>query len=146
MDDKNLFLLPTTAHINQQYQNQTVGNAFKSVKNHAGNRTDPQLRDACREMESLFINYLFKEMRATIDKSDFISGGRAEEIFTSMLDVEHSRNISTAGGIGLAAILLKQLGGKENRQTEPDSQSGQGTEKKLKSNPNPDKPELKIED
>jgi flagellar protein FlgJ len=121
MDDKNLLLLPATAYFNQQYQNQKVGSALKSIKNSADNRADPQLRAACMEMESLFINHLFKEMRATIDKSGFISGGRAEEIFTSMLDVEQSRNISSAGGIGLAAILLEQLGGKENSQTEPDS-------------------------
>ncbi len=113
MDDKNLILLPATANFNQQYQNQKIGSALKSVKNLADDGADPQLRAACTEMESLFINYLFKEMRATIDKSDFISGGRGEEIFTSMLDVEQSRNISTAGGIGLAAILLEQLSGKE---------------------------------
>lgn len=116
MDDKNLLLLPAATHFNPQYQNQRVGSALKSVKNPADNRTDAQLRAACAEMESLFINQLFKEMRATIDKSGFISGGRAEEIFTSMRDVEQSRNISTAGGIGLAAILLRQLGDKEKHK------------------------------
>ena len=117
MDDKISFLLPATDYFNQQYQNQKVGSALKAAKNHAADQADPQLRAACTEMESLFINYLFKEMRATIDKSGFISGGRAEEIFTSMLDVEQSRKISVAGGIGLSAILLEQLGGKENRNS-----------------------------
>ncbi len=139
MDDKNSFLLPATAHFNRQYQNQKVINALKSAKNLAADESDPRLRAACTEMESLFINYLFKEMRATIDKSGFISGGRAEEIFTSMLDVELSRKISAAGGIGLSAILLEQLGGKENRKAGPESQSGQGSGYNLK--PNPGKPE-----
>jgi len=127
MDDKISFLLPATDHFNQQYQNQKVGSALKAAKNHAADQADPQLRAACTEMESLFINYLFKEMRATIDKSGFISGGRAEEIFTSMLDVEQSRKISVAGGIGLSAILLEQLGGKETRKTGTESQPGQGS-------------------
>jgi len=72
--------------------------------------TDPELRDVCRQMESLFIHHLFKEMRATIPKVGFISGGRAEEIYTSMLDAEMANKISTRGGIGLSEMLLHQLG------------------------------------
>jgi flagellar protein FlgJ len=113
MDDIQLRLLPAAAHLNRPYQNQKIGGAPEAAKNPAADRTDPELRAACTEMESLFINYLFKEMRATIDKSGFISGGRAEEIFTSLLDVELSRQISGAGGIGLSAILLEQLGGQK---------------------------------
>jgi flagellar protein FlgJ len=71
---------------------------------------DPELRDACLQMESLFIHYLLKEMRATIYKSGFISGGRSEEIYTSMLDAETAKKISATGGIGLAQMLLHQLG------------------------------------
>ena len=70
----------------------------------------PELRDACLQMESLFIHHLLKEMRATIYKSGFISGGRSEEIYTSMLDAETAKKVSARGGIGLAQMLLHQLG------------------------------------
>jgi flagellar protein FlgJ len=73
-------------------------------------RNTPQLRKACSELESLFIAYLLKEMRTTIPKSDFINGGRAEEIYTSILDSEMARELSAKGGIGLSSILLDQLG------------------------------------
>ena len=73
------------------------------------NQTDPALRDACLQMESLFVHHLLKEMRATIDKSGFISGGRAEEIYTSMLDAETASSVAKRGGIGLADMLLHQL-------------------------------------
>ena len=122
MDDKNILLLQNTAHFNQQYQTQKIGNALKSGRKPAADRDDTQLRAACTEMESLFVNYLLQEMRASIDKSGFISGGRAEEIFTSMLDVELSRRVSADGGIGLAAILLEQLSGKNNRPAGTGSQ------------------------
>ena len=122
MDDKNLLLLPATAHFKQQYQNQKLGSVLKSIKNHAGDGADPKLRAACTEMESLFINYLFKEMRATIDKSGFISGGRAEEIFTSMLDVELSKKMSDAGGIGLSSLLFRQLGSQSEPEDSPDGE------------------------
>lgn len=110
MDDNNSFLLQAVDQINRQFHNQRIGHTLNAIKNPAARKTDPQLRAVCSEMESLFINYLIQEMRATIDKSGFISGGRAEEIFTSMLDVELSRKISAAGGIGLSSILLEQLG------------------------------------
>ena len=87
----------------------------------ADNGTDAELRDACRQMESLFIHHLFKEMRATIDKSGFISGGRAEEIYTSMMDAEMAAKISTRGGIGLSEMLLRQLGNRSSQIKEEKS-------------------------
>jgi flagellar protein FlgJ len=71
---------------------------------------DPELVEACRQMESLFMNQLFKEMRATIHRAGFISGGRAEEIYTSMMDAEMAVKLANRGGIGLANMLLHQLG------------------------------------
>lgn len=72
---------------------------------------DDELQNACQEMESIFIGYLFKEMRATINRSGFVNGGPAENIFTSMLDTELSKGIAGRGGIGLSQILMDQLGG-----------------------------------
>jgi flagellar protein FlgJ len=73
-------------------------------------------------MESLFISHLIKEMRATVEKSGFIDGGQAEEIFTSLLDVEISKKMSSSCGIGLSAILLEQLGAKATRKDTSNSQ------------------------
>ena len=83
-----------------------------------------ELKQACSEMESLFINYLLKEMRATIPKSGFISGGYAEEMYTSMMDAELSKDIASRGGIGLAATLIEQI------ETRSADTSPQKTEKK----------------
>ena len=82
---------------------------------------DPKLVDTCRQMESLFIHHLLKEMRATIHRSGFITGGRAEEIYTSMMDAEMATKISGRGGIGLADMLIQQLGGPALKQQETDS-------------------------
>ena len=121
MDEKHPLASLASFHFNQQYQNQRLGNSFKSVKPSASGQADPQLQAACRDMESLFISYLLKEMRATINKSGFISGGKAEEIFTSLLDVELSKKMSAAGGIGLSSILIKQLGGQSEKKDNPES-------------------------
>ena len=134
MDDKNSFHLQAAGQIRRQYYNQKVGNTLKAAKNLAAGKNDPRLHAVCAEMESLFVNYLIQEMRATIDKSGFISGGRAEEIFTSMLDVELSRKISAAGGLGLSSILLEQLGRlAPDREQSNLPSDAEGSDKRLKS-------------
>lgn len=95
---------------------QRMQNAKKS--GHAGKGADADMRDVCRQMESLFIHHLLKEMRATVHKSGFISGGRAEEIYTSMMDAEMAVQISNRGGIGLSEMLLQQLGSGSSRAGE----------------------------
>jgi flagellar protein FlgJ len=92
---------------------------------HPGKGADPKLHDVCRQMESLFIHHLLKEMRATIHKSGFISGGRAEEIYTSMLDAEMAVNISAKGGIGLSEMLLHQLDNPSSQEKEGKSEEDQ---------------------
>ena len=109
MDENNYFLLKSTGYMNRPYQNPRTGPTLHPTPKDATGKTDSRLHAVCTEMESLFVNYLIQQMRATIDKSGFISGGRAEEIFTSMMDVELSRKISSAGGIGLSSILQDQL-------------------------------------
>ena len=99
-----------------------VRQSQKAAKHPRGDQVDAPLRNACVEMESLFVNYLLQEMRATVDKSGFISGGRAEEIFTSLLDTELSKEISASGGIGLSSMLLEQLGGSAARSEDADSE------------------------
>ena len=121
MDDKILSASPQLVPVNQVYHNQRIGNSLKAIKNHTADKNDPRLQAACAEMESLFLSHLLKELRATVDKSGFISGGQAEEIFTSLLDVEISKKMSAAGGIGLSAILLEQLAGKSSGEDKPDS-------------------------
>ncbi len=116
MDDKILSTSQEMVPIHQVYQNQMVGHRLKSIKYHTADKDDPKLRAACAEMESLFISHLIKEMRATVEKSGFIDGGQAEEIFTSLLDVEISKKMSASGGIGLSAILLEQLGAKATKK------------------------------
>ena len=90
-----------------------------------GKGADPKMRDVCRQMESLFIHHLLKEMRATIHKSDFISGGQAEEIYTSMLDAEMAAKISARGGIGLSEMLLHQLSDLSLQEKEAESDEDQ---------------------
>ena len=66
---------------------------------------DAKIKAACTEMESLFIQNMFKEMRASIPKGGLTSGGKAEEMFTDMLDAEMAKTLSASGGIGLSSLV-----------------------------------------
>jgi len=91
-----------------------VRHAIQSGENASSDKRDARLKETCCELESLFINYLLKEMRQTIDKSGFISGGRAEEIYTSMLDTNLAKQFAHKGGIGLSSMFMEQLKQDEN--------------------------------
>ena len=77
----------------------------------AVNKDSSRLKEACSELESLFIYYLMKEMRATVPKSGFIGGGKAEEMYTSLLDLQMSKKIASEREIGISSALLEQLRG-----------------------------------
>ena len=70
---------------------------------------DSKINSACEDMEALFIQNMFKEMRASIPKGGLTSGGKAEEMFTSMLDAEMAKTFSASGGIGLSSMVRRQL-------------------------------------
>ena len=71
---------------------------------------EPQkLKQACSDFESLFVYHLVKEMRATVPKSGLFSGGSAEEAYTSMMDLQLSKDIAEKRGIGISEALFKRL-------------------------------------
>ena len=80
-----------------------------AVGNRVNGANGGRLRAACSEFEALFINLLLKELRATVGKSGLMDGGRAEEVYTGMMDTELARDLAARGGIGLADILYRQL-------------------------------------
>ncbi len=72
-------------------------------------RDDRRLRDACVEMESIFVGRMLKEMRKTVEKTGWIHGGHAEEIFEDMLYDEYALSLSKNSRLGLADMLYNQL-------------------------------------
>ncbi|MDY7001585.1 MAG: rod-binding protein [Thermodesulfobacteriota bacterium] len=73
-----------------------------------GESGEKRLRGACEGFESIFINKLWKQMRASVPKEGYLHS-KEEEIYLSMFDVEVSKKMSSAGGIGLGDLLFEQL-------------------------------------
>ncbi|MCP4134147.1 MAG: cell division protein [bacterium] len=70
---------------------------------------DKALKDACVEMESIFVAKMLKEMRKTVHKSGWLNGGFAEEIFEDMLYDKYSLSVSKNSNLGLANMLYKEM-------------------------------------
>ena len=102
-----------TTHIEPMKSNKKMGRMQRTMefeRPSPSEKRSAELKKACSEMESLFINHLLKEMRNTIPKSGFIGGGVAEEIYTSMSDSQLAKELSSKGGIGLSSYLFDALG------------------------------------
>ncbi len=85
----------------------------------SGQSEEKKLKEACEGFEAVFINKLLKQMRDTVQKSDFLHSPY-EDNYLSMFDQELADKLSKEGGIGIGDMLYQQLkqrvvGGKEGK-------------------------------
>lgn len=75
-------------------------------------REDPQegLAAAAKQMEGMFVQMMLKSMREASFK-DGLFNTQQTEMFTSMYDQQISQEIAAKGNLGLADMMLKQMGG-----------------------------------
>lgn len=68
-----------------------------------------RLKEVSQDFEALMINQMLKEMRKTVNKSELINGGVAEEIFEDMLYDEYAKEFSKTKSFGLAETIYNQM-------------------------------------
>ena len=101
-----------TDHVNSE---KLISGPNKAVWPDSENK---ELKEKCLEFESVLFDSMLKSMRKSIPKTGFISGGRAEEMFTSMLDQEYALLISKSSVSGIAEALYEQMSSGNNSQQE----------------------------
>ncbi len=68
------------------------------------------LRRAAEEFESLFVAYLFKVMRETLDEGDSQETvGFGKAIYTELFDQEVSRTVARRGAFGIADMIMRNF-------------------------------------
>lgn len=70
---------------------------------------DGKLRKAAQEFEALFVEMVFKQMRAANNALSGETKGFARSTYEGWQDQEMARSISQQGNFGLAEILYRQL-------------------------------------
>ena len=105
-------------YLNTRIQNAPLPSSSKNVDSptgarpaaSAGSDKAQRLAKACSDFEAIFVEQLFKTMRASVPESGLLDGGRAEEIYTSMLDQQIAREMALGqGNLGLAHQMRSKL-------------------------------------
>ena len=68
-----------------------------------------RLKKACQDFEAILITNMLQEMRKTIPKTGFLESGHGNDIYRSMMDQKIADKIASDKGLGIGAILYKQL-------------------------------------
>jgi len=88
---------------------------------------EKKLRESCEGFESIFIQKMWEQMRATIPESNLLKG-REEKFWQGMYDQELAKTMAGAGGIGLADMMYEQLSRslRSASKSAADARGGQG--------------------
>ena len=70
---------------------------------------DPALWKVSRQFEAIFVQQMMSEMRKTVQKSDFIPNGFAEDVHGSMMDDAIARASVRHHSFGIAENIYRQL-------------------------------------
>ncbi len=106
------------SNIKEKAQEAKQGEFESALEKAVRDKDEKKLKKACSELESVFVNMMFKQMRSTIQKSELFGGGYAEEMYEDMLYEKYSEEASKNNGIGLADILYRQLSKNMNKESE----------------------------
>jgi flagellar protein FlgJ len=79
------------------------------LKEAASRESEKELREACQNFEAIFLNMMFKSMRNSIQKSDFMGESFATQVYEDMLYENFADEAAKGQGLGLGEMLYKQL-------------------------------------
>jgi len=105
-------------HLNPHGQKSASLSSAKTTRSQTGARCTvssadgkaQRLAKACADFEAIFVEQLFKTMRASVPESELLDGGRAEEIYTAMLDQQIAQEMALGqGSLGLAHQMRCKL-------------------------------------
>lgn len=83
--------------------------------------SDATLREVAQQFESLFMHMMLKSMRSAVHDSELFSSDQTN-FYQEMLDQQLSTELPKQGGIGLADIIVQQLGGKSKYARDKESE------------------------
>lgn len=70
---------------------------------------DPRAWEAAKDFEAQFVSTLFQSMYDGMEQQGPFSGGPGETMFRSLLVDQYGREVSRAGGIGIADDIYREI-------------------------------------
>ncbi len=92
-------------------------NSLDQLRAQAQRSPDKALKAVSQQFESVFINMMMKSMREATPQDGMFDSDQTR-MFTGMLDQQLSQTMASRG-IGLADMMVKQLGAKHNPTPAP---------------------------
>lgn len=68
-----------------------------------------RLRQACKELEGVFLRHLVAGMRATVPEGGLLGDSPGADLYSSLADEALAGQLTESGGLGLADTLYEQL-------------------------------------
>lgn len=82
-----------------------------------------KLKQACADLESIFINSLLKSLKQTIPENGLLPKSAGSGLYDSMMDGQLAVFLSQGQGLGLGQVLFQQMSAryvKDEGRTDPD--------------------------
>ena len=70
---------------------------------------EAQLKKACRDFESIFLNYILKSARNALPENQLFENTSESKMYKSMMDEKLAVSMARGKGAGLAPILYEEL-------------------------------------
>ena len=86
---------------------------FADLRRMAGNNDPAALREVAGQFEALFLQTMLKSMRDASIGDPILGDSDQFEMYQGMLDQQIALEMSSGKGIGLADMLVRQLGGEQ---------------------------------
>lgn len=103
---------------NSKLQEAKQGDFERTLEKAMEEKDDEKLKKACSDLEAVFVNMMFKQMRNTVQKSGLMDGGSAEEMYTDMLFDKYAEEVSKGQGMGLGKMLYQQMSKSMKKESE----------------------------
>jgi len=87
----------------------SIQKQIAATRNDSTDQKDMNLKQACSEFESLFINEILKTARKSFPKNDFLGNSHGSDVYKSMMDMEVAKCLSKGNGMGVGELLYEQL-------------------------------------
>ena len=101
--------LMAQAQANAQYGKQNNLSARVNSLTDGHIKTEDEARKAGEEFESMFLGQMLSHMFAGIETNEMFGGGHGETMMRSMLVDEYAKEMTRAGGIGIADAVTREI-------------------------------------
>lgn len=81
----------------------------KKLKAAMDSKDEAALKKVSKDLESVFVDMVFQEMRKTVNSSGLTENAPGKDIYQSMFDQDIADSLSKGKGIGIADMIYKQV-------------------------------------